>query len=708
MAPSRPNPNVLDLRRLAVERQAEERSRRRWPGRAAGRPPQPLSLVHQPRLVRRDWGTFSRELMKFGLVLALVAALSGAVIVVTRLTSTRTTVERTASGALEELQNGLASLGQSQPAAAADHFAIAAAKFRQAQTDLARGLPAAVDRMPWLGRRLSASRRLLNDAARLAVVGQQVSAILPTDVLRQPAVTVQADGIIQGSVGVLASLLTRRTEFLGAVKEAVAVVDDLESIPARDVPASVRGRWQVWQRLLSGLVGDGANLDHLTTLLLGLLAPDQPRDYLIVFQNNDELRPTGGFPGTYLLVKFEQGMFKILDAPGTGPFALSDEVAKVNLPPQPILSVAKFWTFHDANWFLDVPTSARTMLGFYAQDRGFSPDGMIFLTPGIMEDLLGLTGPVRPARYQVDITAENFVAATEQQVEFGYDKALNNPKQFLIDLVPLMLEKLSRLNGPDALRATALTMKRANQGDLLFYSSQDDLQSAIRGLGWDGALLPVNGDYLAVVDTNLGGGKTDRVTDERVRTTVTLDGSLLRHEVAVTRTHRGQAGDKLNGFANRDFIRVYAPPAAQLVGINGATIPDAGFFLEPEASAKLTSDLLKNEGQTLVDQANGYRITNESGRKTFGAWSRIEPGQTQTVIFTYTTPAPSGGGPATWNLTWQHQPGAPLRSWQAVFNLPKGKNVRGTAPGATISNGKRTATFTSDSTISRSFSVSYR
>lgn len=703
---SQSDPNILDLRQLVADRRVEaKRQHRAWAPKFS-RPNRTVApSIHRPVAPRRDWKSFQRELLKFGVVLMLVGLVSALAVGATKLVSAKTSVEREAAVGVDAMQQGLAAIGQSNPTKAATDFAAANESFTKAEQQLSRTVPAMFDRTPGLGGQLATSRVLIAKAKELASIGQRLSAILPTNAVPQPAVTIQSNGIIQGSIGVVTPLLEQRAEFLSIIHDTVQVITTIEQLDPQHVPGAMRDSFTTWQRLLRGLVGSGDTLDNLTETLIALLAPEQPREYLVIFQNNDELRPTGGFPGTFLLMKFEQGTFKILDAPGNGPYALSDEVAKKNLPPQPILSIVPFWTFHDANWYLDVPTSAKTMLDFYAQDRGFTPDGVIFMTPGVMEDLLRITGPVRPDKYTIDISADNFVAATEQQVHFGYDKALNNPKQFLIDLVPTMLTKLSQVTGPDALRAIAMTLKRANQGDILMYSGQAAMQETIAQLGWDGALLPVHDDYLAVVDTNLGGGKTDRKVDERVRTEVMLNNGLLRHQVTVTRTNNNVVDNSLNSFANRSFIRVYAPPDAQFVSITGATVPDEKFFFPPDAAAKVSPDLVKNEGQTLYDQVNGIRISNESGRKVFGAWSTIQAGESQTVVFTYTTPVSNG---QTWRLDWQHQPGAPLRAWEVVFTVPKGQKITATEPSGVLSNRNHAATFSADSLINRSFNVSWK
>jgi len=293
-------------------------------------------------------------------------------------------------------------------------------------------------------------------------------------------------------------------------------------------------------------------------------------------------------------------------------------------------------------------------------------------------------------------------------VEFNYDKALNNPKQFLIDLVPTMLTKLSQLSGPDALRAVVMTLKRANQNDLIMYSGDSSFEQTIQQLGWDSSIISTDNDYLAVVDTNIGGGKTDRSIQENVETTVTLDGATLRHTVAVTRTHNGNKDNVFTGTKNTSFVRVYAPADAQFISIDGATVPDQSFFMTPDPAAKPVPLLQAAEGQTLVDQANGYRITHESGKTVFGAWSRIDPGQSQTITYPYVTPAPNQGQAATWKLNWQHQPGAyPVRQWTVNLKLANNRKITAVSTNGQLHNNKQ-AVFTADSTLSQEFSASYK
>lgn len=704
-----PEQNILDLRQIMAERQsaAEVKAQRGWRlKRAPGRAVKPV----QPRRSDIVWPSVKRESLKFGLAILAVLIPTGLIFGSWRVSQAVRAATATTTAGFSQVHHGLTDLSAFRVPDARQDFHRAELSFARANSQvsaLAGGHPALLRHLPLIGKKYRTAEQVVSLGQHVAAAGRTLSTILPLDQAPIPPVTISSKGLIEGSIGVLKPLAADPTALRLAVNELIDAVNESNQIDARQLPAAQAEALATWQRFSSVLLGSPNHLKDLTEVLWSLLAPTESKEYIVIFENNDELRATGGFTGTFLLVKFDRGSFTILDAPGSGPYDLTSQTPHTSLPPQPILSIAPYWTFHDANWFLDVPTSASFTLDFYEQARGFRPDGIIYLTPGVMEDFLKITGPLRPDGYGVDITADNFVRATEQQVEFGFDKALNNPKQFLIDLVPVLLKKMSSFSAVDGLRAMTSFLQRANQADALFYSQDLPTETAITHLGWDGAIQKPSGDYLAVVDSNLGGGKTDRVMTETVTATITPRHDRWLHTIAVTRSHQGKVGDPLTGAVNRDFIRVYAPSEAEFIDVSGATVPPLGMFLTPESGAQVSVKLDAAEGRVLLDQKQGVRLSHESGKNVFGAWSIIGPGQQQTVTFTYTTPIPPVTKPVDYTLFWQKQPGAPRRQWQVRFELPARAKLISTLPFQSKKAGP-IVTLNADSAITRNFRIVYQ
>lgn len=688
--------NVLDLRRVMAERQAaaEQPKRRRR-----------QSSLHRPPKAPRDWRGLSRESIKFAAAVAVVGGCLWLGQWLWRTWSTVQTATAQARQGAHALETGIRNLSIDQPDAAGAAFHQADQAFAASVDGLHkvnRSSGTLIQRLPWIGARWTTGMQLATAGQELAAAGESISQILPTGLADQPIVSVTTKGIVQGSIGWLRPLLQHRTTFLAAIDQILNAVDRVANIDSRTLPTSLREQVAPWEALKPIVSGPNGRLRPLVKTLLGLVASPKPKDELVIFENNDELRAAGGFAGTFLLVEFNQGTFQILDSPGNGPYALASQLPDTILPPQPLLAINSTWGFQDTNWFVDVPTSAGFALHFYEQARGFRPDGVIYITPQLMEDLLHITGPVRPENYKIDITADNFVKATELQVEFGYDKALNNPKQFLIDLVPTMVQKIASLPGVDAARAGLAVMNAADHQNLMVVSEDDEVQRNIQALGWDGKLLAPDDDGLVVVDSNIGGGKTDRSITENIDAHIVDTGTVLRHTVTVTRKHNGTPNDPLSGPPNTDFIRIYAPKDAQLTSVTGETIPADDFFKTPNEGAKAPAQLLSAEGTALLDPQTYVRVTHESGRSVFGAWSVVAPGGQQTVIFTYTTPRSSQ---KSWSLLWQHQPGAPLRTWTVTYEAASGRKITSTTGGKVRG---RKVTWETTSTSNQVFGILFR
>ncbi len=645
-----------------------------------------------------------REMTKFLLAVVIIGLPVGLIFGVARASRAASHATALAKQGAASLERGGRAMVAYDATGASAAFRDAEEKFVQAKKELTEAVwsqTRAAGRVPVVGAKYQTALSAVMAATEIAQAGEVLSGTLVG--VAPPAttgITIQNDGIIQGSVGLLGPMLRQPQSFRQGLGHLLAAMAALKDIKAADVPADYQSMITTWQQVAPLLTEPAQRGTTIADFLTALFAGDQTKEFLVVFQNHDELRATGGFIGTFLLVKFEKGVFKVLDAPVTGPFDLTAQIPHTSLPPQPLLAIAPYWTFHDANWFLDVPTSSEFLMDFYAQARGFKPDGIVYLTPGLVESLLRLTGPIQPVGYGIDITADNFLRATEHQVEFNYDKALNNPKEFLIDLVPTLLQALTKLDSTEGLLAAGVTLQHADQGDLLFYSRDQATQKIIENIGWSGKLLTPPDDYLATVTTNLGGGKTDRVIKESVALTVTPESRGLLHTVAITRQHSGTVGDPLTGATNRSFLRVYAPSNAQFIDVQGNVQTD-DFFLPAETGAKITPELRAAEGTVLLDQTGAVRITGESGRKVFGAWSLIVPGQTQTVTFHYTTPIPDNG---RWSLVWQKQPGAPQRAWTVTYEQGIGKNIVDVVgDGGNIK--KKRAVFTTNSDRNRTFGV---
>lgn len=439
-----------------------------------------------------------------------------------------------------------------------------------------------------------------------------------------------------------------------------------EHISADRFPLAARNRFVKLKALLPiASAGVRAVKDEFNAWAI-LLGAEAPRRYLLLFQNPSELRPTGGFIGTYAVIQFDRGKLKELTVNGI--FDPDGQLSVKVVPPHPVKRVSTAWSTHDANWFFDYPTSAKKVAWFFGKTGEPTVDGVIAFTPSVVARLLQITGSIEMPAYGTVVSAENFIEVVQREVELEYDRTANRPKQFLADLVPQLIERLKVLDRNGLAKVVgALTDSLAGK-DILVYLTDPDRQADVVRRGFAGAIAETVGDYLAVVHTNLNGYKSDYVTDDELthEATVAPDGSVV-DTVTIRRTHRGGATPYFFwNQVNAEWLRVYVPKGSELISVEGATRSEltdpidydaAGFQRDPE--------VVTAEATERTDPASGTVISEESQKTVLGNWVFVSPGKTVTVTYRYRLPWTLRPGGA-YTLVWQKQPGTNARFSQRV------------------------------------------
>ncbi|MDD4272047.1 MAG: DUF4012 domain-containing protein, partial [Patescibacteria group bacterium] len=149
--------------------------------------------------------------------------------------------------------------------------------------------------------------------------------------------------------------------------------------------------------------------------------------YLVMLENSDELRPTGGFLGTYGILKIKDGDILSFDMHDI--YHLDMPVQdKINIaPPEPIRKYLNDkWYMRDSNWSPDWPTAAKTISQFYQTESNLNPEvekipkfsGVIAITPKLITDFLKITGPIIIEGQSYN--ENNFQDLLQYRVEKGY------------------------------------------------------------------------------------------------------------------------------------------------------------------------------------------------------------------------------------------------------------------------------------------------
>lgn len=439
-----------------------------------------------------------------------------------------------------------------------------------------------------------------------------------------------------------------------ALDDARALKKEIQKIDTNNLPVEYQSRFSDIASKIEKLPDNLAlvvdNIDELKVFL----GAGRDKRYLFIFQNNAEMRGSGGFLGSYALVDFREGKIRKLEVPGGGSYDTEAGLTEKIKAPAPLWLVNPQWHFWDANWWPDFPTTAKNLMWFYEKSDGPTVDGVISVTPSVVEKLLTVTGPIDMTKdYGIVVSADNFW----QQVELTAERdnlvknnpeavahlpigEQNKPKKIIGDLMIKILEILpQKLDKDNLIKLLSISEDSLASKQIMFYFNDAGLEKTVSERNWGGVMTEAPLDYLMVTNTNIAGAKTDRVITEAIshKSSVALDGSVI-DTVTITRTHTAAKNTPLVGVRNVDWLRVYVPQGSQLISASGFVSPDTKYFDTPDPTWLDNEVIAQTEGLAITDTGSDTKIYQENGKTVFANWLMLDPGNSATVTISYKLP----------------------------------------------------------------------
>lgn len=575
-----------------------------------------LHVVDVPRL------SLARALAGFVGLMLIVTLPANAISVYRSAMQTRDATERAGQAAITELAS--ARNGGSLPSTE-ESLRRASSKFREADAELTQSSALAIGIASVLPKQYRSARALLEVGDKASQAGQLLAQAFDK-IFRDPS-----------------RRLDERLDVLAAyARAAVPLLTDASKAASTIDPSALpEDKREEFTRLSAGLeegtqaVRDFAGMADLLSMLSG---KDRTRTYLFIFQNNTELRPTGGFMGSVAEVDVDRGSVTKVRVPPGGTYDLKGQLLSRVVSPSPLHLINAEWQFQDANWSPDFPTAAQKIRWFWSKSGQPTLDGVIAINASFVERLLDVTGPLDMPAYGKVIDSSNFLLETQKAVEIEYDREANTPKKFVGDLVEAMRTRMKTFTGDDWMKVAALASDALQTKEVQVALMDPEQEEIAQRYGWSGQLKETSGDSLALVEANIAGQKTDGVIAEQSRVNVKIqeDGSII-NTVTLVRTHNGQKGELFRGVRNVSYLRAYVPKGSQLLSASGFEAPPASLFKKPDEDAQLDADIAEIEGSE-VKGAGGTSVGEEGDRTVIGGWMQLDPGMTQTVTLSYRLP----------------------------------------------------------------------
>ncbi len=422
--------------------------------------------------------------------------------------------------------------------------------------------------------------------------------------------------------------------------------DDVKGIDTTKYPDKIGGKnvrqnIEVAKNFILGAgvaVGQGKDALRLAPGALGI---PSSKNYLLLFQNDKEIRATGGFMTAYATMQLSNGQVSATSSDDI--YRLDEKLLQVCqkkicplTPPAPIVKylpeadgkTRSAWSMRDSNLSPDVPTSAKEFETMYSLlGQGLPFDGIIYIDTQVVEELIGITGPidVNGTTYSDKIDQRCSCPNVIYELESYAEIAAKGQADRKAVLGVLMQQILSHSLGSDVAKLPALIetlATLANEKHVLFYMHDANLEAALSKLNWTGQIQNYNGDYLAINDSNFAGGKSNLYVDQTVTQEINISGGKVTKKITIEYKNAKAFATWLNGI-NRDYVRVYVPAGSKLISSKGSE--------------------------------DAVHTFDELGKTVFDAFIQVRPGNTRKLEFEYQIPYQPKG---QYQLLIQKQPGA--------------------------------------------------
>lgn len=304
---------------------------------------------------------------------------------------------------------------------------------------------------------------------------------------------------------------------------------------------------------------------------------DIEKSFLILLQNNMELRPGGGFLGQYAIVKIKNGEITSTYVEDAN---LLDQRIKAKIPtPYPFqrMMQLKKWKFRDSNFSPDFPTNVEKAKYFMRlSGRSSDFDGVIAVNADVLTNILELTGPVDVPGYGT-FESSTAVLKLEEKVEKIYllnpEIDTQNRKAILKKMAPIIMGKLMSLG--NITKLAEFGHKEMQNKNIMLSFKDSRLQDLVDSVHWSGRMVDWGSDYLMLVDANMGSLKTDYYMRREILYDLDLTGEKPVANLFLTYKNTAPYGDWRTSDYH-SYFRIYVPEGSTFLEREMASGPYTG------------------------------------------------------------------------------------------------------------------------------------
>ncbi|MSU25823.1 MAG: DUF4012 domain-containing protein [Candidatus Levybacteria bacterium] len=401
-----------------------------------------------------------------------------------------------------------------------------------------------------------------------------------------------AEQRIQLAVRTMGKITPRIDDIADLVKDAELEIDKVDSnhYPRFIDNGKIKIQLEQARQYLNQAVNFTNKARPLIKVLPNLLGETKEKRYLVLFQNDKELRPTGGFMTAYAVFRIDKGIINV---------DKSDDIYtldnSISIHPKAPASILKYLpkenvlNLRNSNISPDFIESMKIFNSMYEKSSlKTNIDGIIAIDTNVLVDTIRILDD------EVNAGGLRFTSKTDSrcdcpQVIYELENNISRPVNYVKTARKDLLGSLLYAIMGKALKSSPKIywgslfqefITQVNEKHVLFYLFDKDAQKGVEALNAAGKILPFNGDYLHINEANFGGAKSNLFVRESVMQSIDRnnDGTIVKTiTIEYKNPHKPsncdlEAGQLCLNALLRDWIRIYVPKGSELISSQGSEV----------------------------------------------------------------------------------------------------------------------------------------
>lgn len=408
---------------------------------------------------------------------------------------------------------------------------------------------------------------------------------------------------------------------------------------------------------------------------------DGAKSYLLLAQNEDELRSTGGFISSAGVLTVENGRIVTLELADA--YRVDDFTKPYADPPSQLYDLMglELFVFRDANFWPDFPTSAEQSMALYSYGTGTPPlDGTIAINQQFLQTLIKITGPLPISELDTTVTNENILEVIRASYGSEDERWFANRKNFIGYIAAAVQTKLlSDFSQIDPMTLASETVRAAQQKEIQLYMLDPQVNNVLNEIGWDGRLEATsNSDFLLVADQNMGFNKANLFVEKAIEYRVTVQEDFTAvADLTITYQHSGTKNPAIS-CAQDNVAEVYFEEGTYSALANLCYWNYLRIYT-PASTALRDASLHEMPAEQLVGSsawsAKAAPVNDLAGWTVFGNFINVPVAQSETFYASYQLPRvvqEVSTGTLEYNLHLVKQSGTTNEPMTILLTLPDG------------------------------------